>query len=39
VSLGGAASIAFGGYGWALSIAAVSYQIRTRPSCADAASP
>lgn len=34
VSLGGAASIAFGGYGWALGIAAVSYQIRTRPSCA-----
>jgi hypothetical protein len=35
VSLGGAASIAFAGYGWALCIAAVSYQIRTRPSCAD----
>jgi hypothetical protein len=35
VGLGGAASIAFGGYGWALCIAAVSYQIRTRPSCTD----
>ncbi|MFJ8577581.1 hypothetical protein [Micromonospora sp. NPDC093277] len=34
LSLGGAASIAFGGYGWALVVAAVSYQIRTRPSCA-----
>jgi hypothetical protein len=33
VSLGGAASIAFGGYGWALGVAAISYQIRTRPSC------
>lgn len=37
ISLGGAASIAFGGYGWALCIAAVSYQIRTRPSCLDTA--
>lgn len=34
VGLGGAASLAFAGYGWALGIAAVSYQIRTRPSCA-----
>jgi hypothetical protein len=33
VSLGGAASVAFGGYGWALGVAAVSYQIRTRPRC------
>lgn len=30
----GAGSIAFAGYGWALCIAAISYQIRTRPSCA-----
>jgi hypothetical protein len=34
VSLGGAASIAFGGYGWALGVAAVSYQLRSRPLCA-----
>ncbi|WP_141576748.1 hypothetical protein [Actinomadura sp. WMMA1423] len=33
-SLGEAASLAFGGYGWALAIAAVSYQLRTRPRCA-----
>ncbi|WP_149256998.1 hypothetical protein [Actinomadura sp. K4S16] len=33
-SLGEAASLAFGGYGWALAIAAVSYQRRTRPRCA-----
>ncbi|MGI5493525.1 hypothetical protein [Microtetraspora malaysiensis] len=32
-SIGGAASLAFGGYGWALAIAAVSYQLRTRPLC------
>jgi hypothetical protein len=31
--LGGAASLAFGGYGWALSTAAVSYRLRTRPRC------
>ncbi|GIN02734.1 hypothetical protein [Planomonospora venezuelensis] len=31
--IGGAASLAFGGYGWALAIAAVSYQSRTRPVC------
>ncbi|MEW9531009.1 hypothetical protein [Microbispora sp. NPDC049125] len=31
--IGGAASLAFGGYGWALAIAAVSYQLRTRPLC------
>ncbi|MEV4177234.1 hypothetical protein [Nonomuraea sp. NPDC049709] len=31
--IGGAASLAFGGYGWALAIAAVSYQRRTRPLC------
>jgi hypothetical protein len=34
--IGGAASLAFGGYGWALAIAAVSYQLRTRPLCAPA---
>jgi hypothetical protein len=33
LGLGGAASVAFGGYGWALGIAAISYQIRTRPAC------
>lgn len=33
-SLGGAASLAFGGYGCALAIAAVSYERRTRPQCA-----
>ncbi|WP_433061227.1 hypothetical protein [Dactylosporangium sp. CS-033363] len=33
LGLGGAASIAFAGYGWALAIAAVSYQQRTRPIC------
>lgn len=33
VGLGGAASLAFGGYGCALAIAAVSYQRRTRPRC------
>nr|BFE79260.1 hypothetical protein GCM10020093_018610 [Planobispora longispora] len=31
--IGGAASLAFGGYGWALAVAAVSYQLRTRPLC------
>jgi hypothetical protein len=31
--LGGAASLAFGGYGGALAVAAVSYQDRTRPRC------
>ena len=31
--LGGAASVAFGGYGWALTVAAVSYGSRTRPRC------
>src|SRR5438552_259507 len=34
LGLGGAASVAFGGYGWALGIAAGSYQTRTRPTCA-----
>ncbi|MEU4690098.1 hypothetical protein [Actinoplanes sp. NPDC023714] len=34
LGLGGAASLAFGGYGWALVAAAVSYQRRTRPICA-----
>ncbi|MGP4104647.1 hypothetical protein [Nonomuraea sp. KM90] len=34
--IGGAASLAFGGYGWALAIAAVSYQLRTRPLCVPA---
>jgi hypothetical protein len=33
LGLGGAASVAFGGYGWALGIAAISYQTRTRPTC------
>ena len=33
IGLGGAASLAFGGYGWALTVAAVSYQSRTRPVC------
>lgn len=33
IGLGGAASLAFGGYGWALAVAAVSYQRRTRPIC------
>jgi hypothetical protein len=33
VSLGGAASLAFGGYGWALVVAAVSYHRRSRPVC------
>lgn len=33
IGLGGAASLAFGGYGWALAVAAVSYQLRTRPLC------
>ncbi|MFC7383606.1 hypothetical protein [Sphaerisporangium rhizosphaerae] len=37
--LGGAASLAFAGYGWALAIAAVSYQVRTRPSCAPLPGP
>lgn len=32
-SLGGAASLAFGGYGCVLAIAAVSYERRTRPHC------
>ncbi|TDC98202.1 hypothetical protein [Actinomadura sp. 7K507] len=31
--LGCAAATAFAGYGWALGIAAVSYQRRTRPHC------
>ncbi|SDK67730.1 D-alanyl-D-alanine dipeptidase [Nonomuraea maritima] len=31
--IGGAASLAFGAYGWALAVAAVSYQLRTRPLC------
>lgn len=31
--IGGAASLAFGAYGWTLTIAAVSYQRRTRPLC------
>ncbi|BCB78430.1 hypothetical protein GCM10022251_29910 [Phytohabitans flavus] len=39
LSLGGAASVAFAGYGWALAIAAVSYQVRTRPSCVRLADP
>ncbi|MGC5011534.1 hypothetical protein ACLQ2R_12285 [Streptosporangium sp. DT93] len=34
--IGGAASLAFGGYGWALAVAAVSYQLRTRPLCVPA---
>jgi hypothetical protein len=34
--IGGAASLAFGGYGWALAVAAVSYQRRTRPVCVQA---
>lgn len=34
--LGGAASLAFGGYGCALAVAALSYQRRTRPRCAAA---
>jgi hypothetical protein len=38
LGLGGAASIAFGTYGSALAVAAVSYQIRTRPSCLPTAS-
>jgi hypothetical protein len=33
IGLGGAASLAFGGYGWALGVAAVSYQRRSRPVC------
>ncbi|GII01378.1 hypothetical protein [Planobispora takensis] len=33
LGLGGAASLAFAGYGWALAVAAVSYRLRTRPSC------
>lgn len=35
--IGGAASLAFGGYGCALTVAAVSYLHRTRPRCAPAA--
>jgi hypothetical protein len=31
----GAASLAFGGYGWALLVAAISYYRRTRPRCVD----
>ncbi|MDP9841938.1 hypothetical protein [Streptosporangium lutulentum] len=31
--LAAAAMTAFGGYGWALAIAAVSYRLRTRPRC------
>jgi hypothetical protein len=31
--LSAAAATAFAGYGWALGIAAVSYQRRTRPRC------
>ncbi|MFF0311527.1 hypothetical protein ACFYSC_29180 [Streptosporangium sp. NPDC004379] len=34
--IGGAASLAFGGYGWALAVSAVSYQLRTRPLCVPA---
>ncbi|GAB3810218.1 hypothetical protein HDA39_003919 [Kribbella italica] len=33
LSLGGAGSLAFGGYGWALLVAASSYLRRTRPVC------
>ncbi|MDN5853410.1 MAG: hypothetical protein L0K86_11305 [Actinomycetia bacterium] len=33
IGLGGAASLAFGGYGSALGVAALSYQRRTRPVC------
>jgi hypothetical protein len=33
LGLGGAASLAFGAYGWALAVAAVSYQRRSRPAC------
>jgi hypothetical protein len=33
IGLGGAASLAFGAYGWALAVAAVSYQRRSRPVC------
>ena len=33
IGLGGAASLAFGVYGWALAVAAVSYQRRSRPVC------
>lgn len=33
LSIGGAASLAFAGYGWALVVAAASYQRRTRPLC------
>lgn len=36
VFLGVAAATAFAGYGWALAIAAVSYQRRTRPRCVPA---
>jgi hypothetical protein len=31
--LSAAAATAFAGYGWALGVAAVSYQRRTRPRC------
>lgn len=34
--IAGAASLAFGTYGWALTVAAVSYYRRTRPQCAPA---
>ncbi|MBC6471219.1 hypothetical protein [Actinomadura alba] len=37
--LAGAAMTAFGGYGWALAIAAVSYRLRTRPRCVPAVRP
>ncbi|MBC6459355.1 hypothetical protein [Actinomadura sp. HBU206391] len=39
VVLAGAAMTAFGGYGWALAIAAVSYRLRTRPRCVPADEP